>query len=122
MTSKSSVRLSGNPKPVILTYEICNSEHYEVVKFTNNWSTLYDIRCDKLKTTIMQVSFLVGAVIGLACVKFLSYKYYKENLIKFFLGLYCVSLLLCIINKYESTVIMWFMPSSNIPNEKNNNN
>lgn len=109
MTSKPYVQYGENKKEV-LNYDICkNYPNFQKIKETNNWATIYDMQCDRFKTTMLQSSFLVGAVIGLICVKIFAYKYYKENLIKFFHALYCVSFLLCIINKYESTVLMTFL-------------
>ena len=110
MTSKPLVKVDINAKPEILNYDICkNYPDFKVLKFSLNWATLYKIQCDPLKTTILQSSFLIGAVIGLICVKIFAYKFYKENLIKFFIGLYCASFLLSIINHYESTVLMTFL-------------
>ena len=83
MTSKPLVKVDINAKPEILNYDICkNYPDFKVLKFSLNWATLYKIQCDPLKTTILQSSFLIGAVIGLICVKIFAYKFYKENLIK----------------------------------------
>lgn len=111
MSSKPKVEFTdeyGKYHNTTLTYDICRDYNWSITKSDNNWAFKYVYFCDKLKTSIMDCSFLVGNVIGLLILKFLT-EYSKESLLKVIQLINSLTFLLSLFDTYETTIFMNLM-------------
>lgn len=113
MSSKPKVEFidnEGNSQITTLTYKICEAYEgkFTIVQYDPNWAYTYGYYCSKLWTSIMDSSFLVGNLIGLIILKFLT-KYSKEYLLKIIQLVYSFSFFISIFNTYWTTSLMNFI-------------
>lgn len=105
------VDIKGNKVIGVVDNEFCvlangkNNITINSVLSIHNWSYIYELHCEKLKTMILSNSLFLGFIIGTLLLTVLN-KIRKELLFKIFTLTYCLSINLQYINNYYVLVTM----------------